>query len=275
MHSLAPSARDDFDSALFANNTGRFRSRFQSAVLWTGLACGTLVTLYRTDVLLLGAQSMKQESAYLELEKRWFGGAPGGTPREVRALTGTTTTQAAAAQPVATALAGASQAAPATGPDAPLPSAKSDSSESGDTLASAAKHDSTSDDDSKTEAAKAEATPATDRKPSSGSTTLAAAVKRSSPSPRPAPVKRSSASSNDDNDDPYSSSRAAAKREEVVDKPKRKEKPEPAEPMPAVGTEDFLKMSMRNAVAKSEKKKTKKRKKKASSTSYDPLNGDI
>jgi hypothetical protein len=50
--------------------------------------------------------------------------------------------------------------------------------------------------------------------------------------------------------------------------------------MPAAGTEDFLKMSMRNAVAKAETnkqdaKRQGRERKHAKSSSYDPLDGDI
>jgi hypothetical protein len=232
--SLSPGATDSLDMAVY-DRAGRLRSRVQAGLVWGSVIIGTLITLYRNDALLVGARSLQQGDTYLALEKRWLGGAPSGTPREVLTRTQpepeTTTPAAVTTAPT-----------DATAPGQPLQPFEGDSAD----VPPAPKTGSQGPDEPGGEQGKA--TPA----PSSAQqrTALVAHSKRVAPS-----AKRTTVTTK---------TRVAVEATPA--------KPEAAAPAP--GTDAFLRLNMAQAVERSGKAAASKRPNKVGGA-YDPLNGDL
>ena len=283
---LAPMARESFDSSVFSKNTGTFRGRIQSLLLWGCLLTGAAITLYRNDVLLKGAQQLNQEAAFLKLEKQWLGGAPAGTPRQVKALT---------SQATVTATSGVR----ATAGDAPLSAGSRENRETtrgaGDSSAAGVSDAASRAAETGASAQQSPAKPSTDgegagsKSASSNPAALSpsqrepgrtrgesAKAERAQQSPTPAAKRVSTTRSKPARSTPrVRSAKAAAEKP-----PKVEQKPASATPMPAAGSDDFLRMSMRNAVKDAKVKKkaaksAKQKKKREGASSYDPLNGEI
>ncbi len=261
------------DSWSFSKPKGSFGSQVISKMFWACLLSGAAVTLYRNDVLLEGARAMNQEARFLELEQRWLGGAPTGTPRQVQALTDEATSTSASRS--------------ASADMAPLPNAVSPSLPSPAAApppAGSAERSNASDREEEMRAAKNEGSSAETVSaarladaPAVGDARKAndAAPRedRATASPKRSSVKRTASTST------RSTPSAPRQKREQVAAPKPEPKAAPkSEPSPAAGTDDFLRMSMRNAVKEA---KTKKKTgggtapKRESASSYDPLNGDL
>lgn len=258
--SLAPMVQDSFEFDPFQRATGRWQRRVQFALVAAALLGGALTTLYRNDLLLSWANSFQKGAAYLDFEKRWLGGAPAGTPREIDTLLGRTPTLPSESAVNTTSVVSAAviknplqaqvtptedQAEPAAA-DAPTEpvAAKSEDAVEGNA---------------------AEAAPANLSAAKSVEDLPLQVENRGgrSKSVANAPVARSRVASNrsrssDDSDEDRQESRKAKS-----DNPK-----------PVPGSPDFLEASIRDAVKNSKKSKKKNRKGKKSD-SYDPLNGDF
>lgn len=250
--SLVPAARDTMDSSVFGNRSGRLRSRFQATLFWSCLLVGIAVTSYRTDVLLLGARNIGQESAYLELEKRWLGGAPAGTPRELAPLVGHGAPTELLASQHSTALA--------------VPSAEPETAPSAATVG--ALDDPRGQQGAETQPAEPTAKDAAERgeTPPQGATTAALPARPKTPS-------RTGSSGGAGRDLAVSAPRPVARPKPVAAKPKPSQADQVEKAMPAPGSDDFLRMNMREAVRKSEV--NQKARKKKTSSAFDPLNGEL
>jgi hypothetical protein len=89
LQAIAPVAASpapaELDGALLSPRA-EWRSRIQWALMLGTLLAGALITLYRTDALLAGAESLNLGSSFLELEQRWLGGPPDRVPRQTLPL---------------------------------------------------------------------------------------------------------------------------------------------------------------------------------------------
>jgi hypothetical protein len=237
--SIPPPVDDSFDSEVFGRPKGRWRRRFQATLLWTSLISGITITLYRNDVLLDGARTLGLESTFLKLEQRWFGGPPMGTPRQVRQLMEESKATAAEA-PQAAAMPSAQTDAPSEVSRAPAAASSDDRIDGSRSTAREVEDKVVSASSAKTPDAKSDES---NTKP---------AVARAKPRKGSARTVRAKASR------PKPSSPAKAEAKNAPD-------------TPAPGTDDFLRMSMKNAV----KNSASSSKKKKSGGAFDPLNGDL
>ncbi len=252
--SLSPAARETFDSAVFGNRKGRLRSRFQNGLLWGSALVGLMVTLYRNDILLQGAEAINQRTMFLELEKSWLGGAPAGTPRRLAAFSGS-----AATQPIATTNDKALDNAPLK-PEAAVPNP---------TGVTPPKKEIPSSESAEQPAA--ESPPGTVDDPAkraNDAPTAQAALKTNTAPPRP---QKTTISKSQQSKTTHQTSVPKTTKKATTKKAAVKAETE-STPMPAPGTDDFLRMNMENAVKRAAAKPAKK---KAGSSAYDPLNGDI
>lgn len=269
-----PSSNDD--DVPFARSRG-IGAKLQTALFTLCLLAGGAVVAYRNDYLFQVAHSMHQESNYLALEKRYLGGAPNGTPRDVKKLVD-------GMPAVQTVILGNTRSGEKPLGDSSATLASDGALPRVDSLALAPKAA-----EPVVAAIPTAVEPASVVKPletkvaatlgaGSGTTSAESArnMSRSEVS-RPAPKAV---------EHKYESSRRTeepvAKRA-VTERPHKAE-PEPKpEPMPAAGTDDFLHMSMRQAIKKKPKSDDSQpsastkpsASKKSSRGDYDPLNGDI
>jgi hypothetical protein len=255
--SLAPIAQDSFDFEPFERAEGRWRKRIQFTLVALALIGGTFTTLHRNDLLFTWANSFQKGAAYLDFEKRWLGGAPAGTPREIDALLGRSPALPGEGAVNTTSLVSAAviqnpleaQAAPAAKPELAVADAPSEA---------AAK---SVEDTSEKNAAAAPAGNLGAAK-SVEDLPLQAESRSGRSKSAAAPLARSRVASSTrarENDEDRQESRKAKS-----DTPK----PNPASP-------DFLEASIRDAVKNSDKKSKKRKRKGKKSDSYDPLNGDF
>lgn len=261
-----------YDDVPFARPRGAgFGAKLQTTLFSLCLVAGVAVVAYRNDYLFQVARSMHQESNYLALERRYLGGAPDGTPRDVKKLVD-------GMPAVQTVILGNTRSGEKPLGDSSATLASDGALPRVDSLATVAKAAEP------VVPAPAPAAPASVPKPVEAKAAAASAGiggahaegarSVSRPAPKAAEPK------------PESSRRSeepVAKRT-VSERPSKAEpKPEP-EPMPAAGTDDFLHMSMRQAIKKKPKAEdsassassdSKPRTKKSSRGDYDPLNGEI
>jgi hypothetical protein len=276
------------DDVPFARRSGG-GARFQGWLLTLCVLAGGAVVAYRNDYLFQLAKSFRQESAYLALERQYLGGAPDGTPRDVKklmdgvapaiqtvvfgrdnsrhdheSLGGSVGLGASSigASSIGASAGSGEQAGAAVAP-ASVPASES-----------ATKPQTVSVEPPKTESPNV-ATRATTTSATESKTT---GYRASSPAPRVTEPKRESGSRSfanaSDDDKPARASRERVAKSEPEARP---------EPMPAAGTDDFLHMSMRQAIKKksgsgasaSSSSSEPPKKKKSSRGDYDPLNGEI
>jgi hypothetical protein len=275
--SVTPMVRDTLDSVAFGRPAGRLRRRVQGSLLALSLLAGAFITLYRNDLLLVWAQSVRQEPAYLAFEKQWLGGAPNGTPREVDALFGRSSSAADGSSLSGSSLLGAAVLpSPLQGSqssDAPAQREGSGLPERSGAAEATVIADNVRTDDVGTPSA-ADPTSAAPAVPMDVSSLpkVASSRGRVSASARNSrsaePTKESLASSR-------ASEHGRSARDSDADEPSKKKEPS-SEPAPRPGTDDFLNASIRQAVEQSKSKKSKKKDRKSKkSSSFDPLNGEI
>lgn len=264
----------DLDDVPFARRSRGAGSRVQGWLLTLCLLAGAGVVAYRNDYVFQLAKSFRQESAYLALERRYLGGAPDGTPRDVEKLVegiapaiqtvvfgrdsarldseplgGQTALGAAGVVPNPVPEASAVTPTPSPTPEAAKAEAKADAVE-------------------RLTPEKSSVIPESAPK---GTNTRSVVAPRAAEA-RPEPARRSfSAQASDDSEKPSRASRERAQKSEAESR---------AEPMPAAGTDDFLHMSMRQAIKKKSgsaaaPSESAPKKKKSSRADYDPLNGEI
>jgi hypothetical protein len=246
-------------------------------VLTLCVLAGGAIVAYRNDYLFQLAKSFGQESSYLALERRHFGGAPDGTPRDVRKLvdgtvpaiqtvvlgsdTSRLSGETLGGSPAATdgSLAASAAATPGTTEAGNLP--KPDARGGGEGETNAASERLAIEKPSSSGVTEAQSKPADAPRANAG----ARATAPSEPARRTFVAKAS-----EDTDTPSRGVRERAQ--------KRVPEPRP-EPMPAAGTDDFLHMSMRQATKKKSGSGAPSSdappKKKSSRADYDPLNGDL
>lgn len=297
----------------FARSRGSLRGRFQQGVFWVCLLAGASVIAYRNDYVLQLARASKNEGLFLSLEKRWFGGAPSGVPRQVKALLGL------GANSGSTSLNGLPHEIP-TIRLGPLPTS-TNPSVGGDSSQGAPSAAAPSDAVPAVNAAPADESSRVDQglqklaSPTTNASQAGATATRAVRSPGSTSSNSGYASSSRADTGSSASGYASSTRAEssVSSGPQRRSaaeiaemkrrhwdkaiaKPEPAEqeerharaqpereakpePMPAPGTDDFLHMSIRQSVKDGKKKskgtKEAKSKDRGGSKEYDPLNGEI
>lgn len=263
-----PLVFDTHEDNPFQARSGGLRGRFQATLLVVGLLVGGTVTAYRNDLILEAARSANLEATYLRFERQWFGGAPAGTPRQVEGLLGPRDAQPTAlgASAVVGSLQPASEVSDSSGearePNSPAASAVKEAPEPAKRLSGALSAEEESSGAEPPRGVEPEPAPAAPAKRS------AARVTSPKPVPKPAPrAQRAVAAKPKPAPSPVRKPAAPAK----AAKPAPAPKPVNAKPTPAPGTDEFLRMSIRQAV----KSGSKAKKKAPSASAYDPLNGDI
>lgn len=302
-NSLAPFAmaastsawdQSSLDDVPFARSSRGAGARFQGWLLTLCFVAGGAVVAYRNDYLFQIAKSVRQESNYLAIERQYLGGAPNGTPRDVKKLVDgmapaiqtvvfgrdnvrldseplgdgslprNSASEGASVGSSRETLPASSSVAAVSPSDKPLVPTASDAEAVGRSgSATAAKASGA--------AANAGASVGLSSEPKTSSYRSSAAA---APEPKREPVRRNLSERNDDADEkPARASRERAQKSEPESRP---------EPMPAAGTDDFLHMSMRQAIKKKSGSgaapsapSEAPKKKKSSRADYDPLNGDI
>jgi hypothetical protein len=276
--SLAPLASDGLEANPFERDRGHWRRKVQFTLLFVAMVAGTVVTLYRNDLTLAWAKSLHQSSTYLDLERRWFGGAPAGTPRELDALLGRATAATDDGATDATSLLSATMlnhpaaTEPARHPAATDPAANP----AGGTEEPASAHktrdtSATPPDEKPSAALPAEATSAPQATPrlddSSAKSVedlprVSSSKHTATSSARKSRVATTHTRSHHERSTPHKEEHAPAKAAKSD------------EPAPAPGTDAFLRASIRDAV-KNQKSKKKHHRSKKGKSSFDPLNGDL
>jgi hypothetical protein len=256
-------AGDSYDLEPFGNESGRWRKRVQVALLAATFLAGAVITLYRNDLTLGWAKAVDRGSAYLDVERRWFGGAPAGTPREINTFLGRTTPEEAS--PQSNSLVSATMLRKPSPPEVAVREKK---------VAQATAPAQTSENatDTAEDSVQDPPTPAApDMKSAKSVEDLPVQAgrrsrSRSSGAPRARVESRSVSSS-------HQRPSSAEKAEEPKQEPPKKADKQALAP----GSDAFLRASILDAVERSGDKKKKKRKnsKKSKKSSYDPLNGEI
>lgn len=249
----------------FAPEPGRWRRSVQFALLSAALLAGTGFTLHRNDVLFAWAKSLGRGSDYLELEKRWFGGAPLGTPREIEGMLRTADVSATSGMAPGSVLSAVTLPVSAAGSQSAAGSVGADTNEADPPPAEDVAAPAPS-------AAKPEPVEAAAQTLDSSS----AKTVEDLPVHVEAPGRARSAGASRERTE---RTRSAPSRMQRPAKPNKKAQKaaEPEKPAPQPGSDDFLRASIREAVERSDGKSSKQRDKssKKGSSSFDPLNGAL